>query len=87
MRKLLKWTALAVVALPFAGFGWLSYRMGGVDQAYGLLRYGRPQMREVELKVGDKAPDVRLVSLDGKHFQLRERVGTRPLVLVFGSYT
>jgi hypothetical protein len=61
MRRFLKWAALAVVVLPLAGFGWLSYRMGGVDQAYGLLRYGRPQMREVELKVGDTAPDASLV--------------------------
>ena len=37
---------------------------------------------------GDRAPDVQLVSLDGQtKFLLSERIGKRPLVLVFGSYT
>jgi hypothetical protein len=40
------------------------------------------------LKVGDSAPEVELVALDGvTRFHLRERIGARPLVLVFGSYT
>jgi peroxiredoxin len=40
------------------------------------------------LHVGDDAPDVRLLALDGsKHFHLRERTGSRPLVVIFGSYT
>jgi hypothetical protein len=38
--------------------------------------------------VGSDAPDVRLLALDGiNHFHIRERIGTRPLVLVFGSFT
>ncbi len=62
--------------------------MGGVDQLYGLLRYGYPQLHEGELQPGDPAPDVELVSLDGQsRFRLRDRIGARPLVLIFGSYT
>jgi len=40
------------------------------------------------VKVGDRAPDVSLVSLDGKTpVRLSEHVGGKPLILVFGSYT
>jgi len=38
--------------------------------------------------VGDQAPDVPLISLDGKStFSLRDKIGPKPLVLIFGSYT
>ena len=88
MRKALKVVALLVAVVLLGGFGWLSYQMGGVDQAYGLLRYGYPQQRHGELKVGDPAPDVELVALDGSsRIRLSERIGPKPLVLIFGSYT
>ncbi len=59
----------------------------GPRNLYGLARYGT-QRREGNLRVGDTAPDVRLVSLDGKSpVLLSERTGSKPLVLVFGSYT
>lgn len=59
----------------------------GPRNLYGLARYGT-QRREGSLRVGDTAPDVRLVSLDGKSpVLLSERTGSKPLVLVFGSYT
>jgi len=88
MRKVLKWGVLALAVLLVGAFGVLSYQMGGPDQAYGLLRYGYTQVREGDLKVGDPAPDVKLVALDGQsRLRLRERLGSRPLVLVFGSYT
>jgi peroxiredoxin len=40
------------------------------------------------LKLGQPAPDVSLVSLDGKtRVRLVDSTGGKPLVLVFGSYT
>jgi len=53
-----------------------------------MVRYALPYMHVGNLKVGSAAPDVTLVALDGESkFQLRERVGGKPLVLVFGSFT
>jgi len=52
------------------------------------MRYALPHMHRGKLKVGDDAPDARLVALDGnEHFHIRERTNGRPLVLVFGSFT
>jgi hypothetical protein len=40
------------------------------------------------IKVGDRAPDFTLPSLDGKTaFTLSSFQGKRPVVLIFGSYT
>ena len=40
------------------------------------------------LKVGDKAPAVKLEYLrDGKTYDLKQNFGKRPTVLIFGSYT
>jgi hypothetical protein len=51
-----------------------------------MLRYD--QRQEGDLAMGDPAPDVSLVALDGvTRVGLRERTGNRPVVLVFGSYT
>jgi hypothetical protein len=45
-------------------------------------------MHRGTLKPGDDAPDARLVALDGStRFHIRERIGARPLVIIFGSYT
>lgn len=58
----------------------------GPRNIIGMIRYDRRQ--EGSLKTGDRAPDVSLVSLDGRTpVRLSERVGGKPLVLVFGSYT
>ena len=79
---------IAVGLVLALAFGALSWMMGGPKDAYGFLRYAAPQWRAGELKVGDKAPDVQLLSLDGRtRFSLREKVGPKPLVLIFGSYT
>lgn len=43
--------------------------------------------REGNLKVGDLAPNVVLRELNGSEFFLHERIGAKPLVLIFGSYT
>ena len=84
----LKWTSIALVAFLLIGFGVLSHFMGGPRDVYGFLRYALPQWHRGGPRVGDPAPDVRLISLDGQStFYLHERIGSRPLVLVFGSYT
>lgn len=76
---------LALLLLAFVG---LSLMAGSPKDAYGLVRYALPHMHRGNLKVGDDAPDAKLVALDGTdHFHIRERTGTKPLVLVFGSFT
>ncbi|MFQ5816939.1 MAG: hypothetical protein ACE5H2_03145 [Terriglobia bacterium] len=100
--RIAKWALAGLGLVLIALFGVLSYLLGGPkrayyvvrytanrpDQAYGLLRYGLPQTRQGELQVGARAPDVELVSLDGEsRFRLHEKIGSKPLVLIFGSYT
>jgi len=84
----LKWSALVIALFLLAGYGVLSYFMGAPRDVYGFLRYALPQLHQGDLRVGDHAPDARLISLDGQaNFYLHDRIGRRPLVLVFGSYT
>lgn len=83
-----KWAAVAVVFILALSFGALSYLMGGPRDVYGFLRYALPHWHRGDLRVGNAAPDVELVSLDGQtRFSIRDHVGQRPLVLIFGSYT
>ena len=85
---MLKRILLVGAVLVVLAFGALSFLAGGPRNVYGLVRYAVPQMRRSELRVGDLAPDVRLIALDGRStLFLRERIGRRPLVLIFGSYT
>lgn len=86
MRRILGWLALAACLVVLAGAGWFVRSVGGLNNAWGILRYD--QREEGHLKVGDRAPDVTLLALDGtSRVRLHERLGARPLVLVFGSYT
>jgi len=83
-----KWAALILLALLAIGYGVLSHFMGGPRDVYSFLRYALPQWHRGDLHVGDRAPDVPLMGLDGQtQFHLSDRMGQRPLVLVFGSYT
>lgn len=83
-----KWTIGVALALFLAAFIGLSLMAGSPKDAYGMVRYALPHMHRGKLKVGDDAPDARLVALNGSHrFHIRERTGTKPLVLVFGSFT
>ena len=83
-----KWTIAVVLALFLVAFIGLSLMAGSPRDAYGMVRYALPHMHRGKLKVGDDAPDARLVALNGSdHFHLRERTGAKPLVLVFGSFT
>jgi len=82
------WTALGLVLILAASYGALSYMMGGPRDVYGFLRYALPQWHRGDLRVGDQAPDALLLSLDGRAtVHLKDWVGKRPLVLIFGSYT
>jgi hypothetical protein len=88
MNRLLKWVGGILAVLLLAAFGVLCYMAGSPKDAYGMVRYALPHMHRGTLKVGSDAPDARLLALDGaSHFHIRERVGLRPLVLVFGSFT
>ncbi len=83
-----KWTIGVALALFLVAFIGLSLMAGSPKDAYGMVRYALPHMHRGKLKVGDDAPDVRLVALNGSdHFHIRERTGAKPLVLVFGSFT
>jgi hypothetical protein len=73
----------ALAVLASAGF---TYMIGGPRNVIGMLRYDTRQ--EGKLKVGDRAPDVALLALDGKTpVKLSEKLGGKPTVLVFGSFT
>ena len=85
VRKIVRRTllGLAIVAVLAAGaFVW----MMGPRNVIGMLRYD--QRKEGNLRVGDRAPDVSLVALDGRTpFRIDPSNGQQPLIIVFGSYT
>jgi len=88
MSRGLFWTIVAVGVVLVIAFVGLSFMAGGPKDAIGMVRFALPYMHVGALNVGDRAPDVRLVALDGAtRFHIRERTGARPLVLVFGSFT
>ena len=67
--------AVAIVVLRF-----------GPRNVLGMIRYD--QRQEGSLWVGDLAPDVELVAPDGGgRLRVKDLIGGKPLVLVFGSYT
>ena len=72
--------------MALLALGGFTYMVGGPRNLIGMIRYD--QREEGRLKVGDKAPDVTLLALDGKTpVKLSERLGGKPTVLVFGSFT
>lgn len=72
---------ILVFAVAAAGVAFI-----GPRNVIGMIRYDKRQ--EGKLRVGDRAPDVTLVGLDGQsNVRIADRIGARPLVLVFGSYT
>ncbi len=87
-KRVLGITLIVLVVLSGAAFGVLSYFMGGPRDVYGFLRYALPQWHKGDLKVGAKAPDFEAVGLDGSTMvRLSDRIGQKPLILIFGSYT
>lgn len=88
MNPFWKWTIGTILVLLVGAFVGLSILAGSPKDAYGMVRYALPHMHRGNLKIGDDAPDARLVALNGSdHFHIRERTGARPLVVIFGSYT
>jgi hypothetical protein len=74
---------LGLVVLAAGAYAVVSFGPGNV---IGMLRYD--QRQEGKLKVGDRAPDVTLVGLDGvTPMRLSQAIGDKPLVLIFGSFT
>ena len=58
----------------------------GPRNVIGMIRYD--QREEGSLRVGDHAPDVTLLALDGStQLPLSSKIGGRPSVVVFGSFT
>jgi hypothetical protein len=88
MKRILQWTVISILGLLVLAFVLLSFMAGSPKDALAMVRFALPHMRIGNLKVGDTAPDARLVALDGQtRFALQERISGRPLVLVFGSFT
>ncbi len=86
--KMLKKILFIVLGLVIVALTALTVLMGGPKNLYGVVRYGFPQVSRGALRVGDSTPDAQLTALDGRStFHLRERIGRKPLVLIFGSYT
>lgn len=87
-RKMWIWIAAGIGGLVLVAFIILAIMAGSPKDAYGMVRYALPHMHRGNLRVGDEAPDARVLALDGAQtFHIRERLKQRPLVLVFGSFT
>ena len=85
---MLLWTGISVGGLLVLTYIGLSIMAGGPKDAFQMVRFALPHMHLGKVKVGDSAPDARLVALDGAtRFQIRDRTQGRPLVLIFGSFT
>jgi hypothetical protein len=88
VKKVFMWIGITLGALALLAFLGLSMMAGGPKDALYMVRYALPHMHRGNLKVGDSAPDARLIALNGSdHFRIRERASGKPLVLVFGSFT
>ena len=84
-RRLVRVTLL-VAGILVLGVAAAAAIVIGPRNVIGMLRYD--QRTDGSLKTGERAPDVALVALDGAgEVRLSSRIGARPLVLVFGSFT
>lgn len=82
------WIGITLGSLVVLAYIALSVMAGSPKDALYMVRYALPHMHRGNLKIGDAAPDARLVALNGSdHFHIRERTLGKPLVLVFGSFT
>ena len=83
-RLIVRRVLLAIAALLLLVAAFFVWHIGPRN-IIGILRYD--QRREGTLRVGDRAPDVELETLEGAPERLSASFGERPLVLVFGSFT
>ena len=82
---MIKKLVIVVLALVLGAAAVVVFRFGPRN-VLGMIRYD--QRKEGSLRVGDAAPDVELVALDGaRRLRLKDSVGGKPVVLVFGSFT
>ena len=82
---MLKKVLLAVLLVVTAGAAFVVVRIGPRN-VIGMMRYD--QRQEGRLRVGDRAPDVSLIALDGRTpVSLATQTAGKPVVLVFGSFT
>ena len=82
---MLKIALIVVVVLALAAGTFFVVRMGPRN-VIGMIRYD--QRQEGKLHVGDHAPDIELLALDGvTPTRLAEHLGGRPGIIVFGSFT
>jgi len=82
---MIKKLAIVVLVLLLGAVAILVLRFGPRN-VLGMIRYD--QRQEGSLRVGDLAPDVELVAPDGaRRLRVKDLIGGKPLVLVFGSYT
>ncbi len=85
LKRTLRWAGLVLGVAMVGAATWALVTIGP-SNVWGMLRYDTRQ--EGALEIGDRAPDVSLLALDGRtRVRLSERMGERPLVLIFGSYT
>ena len=85
-KKIVKRVLIGLAAVVVLAVGGMTYMIGGPKNLIGMLRYD--QRKEGTLRVGDRAPDVTLVALDGATpVKLSRELGGKPTVLVFGSFT
>jgi hypothetical protein len=76
---------LGILALVVVAAAIVVVKMGPRN-IIGMIRYDRRE--EGALRVGDRAPDIEVLELDGKtRARLSQHLGGRPVVLVFGSFT
>jgi hypothetical protein len=83
-RSALKHTGIGLltsVLLSVSGAGCA----GTHSTLIGMLRYDT--RHEGHLHVGDRAPDVDLLKPDGSPVKFLDGLGTKPVVLILGSFT
>jgi hypothetical protein len=78
-RQLTLWPAVGVLACAVL--------FSSCCSIVGFFRYGLTQSSFGDLDEGDVAPDLALFTLDGAPVRLRDSIGERPCVLIFGSFT
>jgi hypothetical protein len=84
--SVLKWIAIGLGSLIVITVSAAMIRFHGPRNLIGFIRYD--QRQEGTLVAGHDTPDVELVALDGaSRVYVREWIGRKPLVLIFGSFT
>jgi hypothetical protein len=88
VKMISMWIVISLGALLLIAYVVLSVMAGGPKDALYMIRYALPHMHRGNLRVGDSAPDAKLFALNGQEtLHVRQRTGSKPLVLVFGSFT